>query len=230
MFYSTMRAFRPHTMVFALIAWAVATTCFAAGASSGVAVASHESLPAKSANESRIVTALGETTELDFADQPLSDVFDYLKQRHQIEIQMDAKALTDAGVGSDTPLTRTIKGITLESALDLIFSQLSLAWVIHDEVLFITTKAKAAVMVETRVYPVRDLLAVAAAFPAGGADSDYESLIECVAEAAALDDGTPDPRSIRIYRPAAALVITRPILVHYRIEKLLRELRDAQQL
>lgn len=217
---------RRTTLFWALIVWAIATNCLAAGASS-VTVAANNALGSKSANEGKIAAALNGQTELDFADQPLSDVVDYLRQRHEIEIQLDHKALTDAGVGSDTPITRTIKGITLESALDLMFSQLDLAWVIHDEVLLITSKAQAAKMIETRVYPVRDLLTGAAGGLPGANESDYDSLIECLAEAAALEDGSPDPRSIRLYRPAGALVITRPILVHYRIEKLLRELRKA---
>lgn len=180
------------------------------------------------ANEVKIAAALDERTELDFADQPLSDVFEYLKQRHQIEIQLDHKALSDAGVGSDTPITRNIKGITLESALDLMFSQLELAWVIHDEVLLVTSKSQAQKMVETRVYPVRDLLAAEGEELDPGMGVDYDSLIECLSEAAAVSDATASPRSIRVYRPAHALVITRPILDHYRIEKLLKQLRQAK--
>lgn len=227
MFHSTTQAFFTRTMTFlTVIAGATATHCLAGGASSVNTIAD-EALAAKSANESKIAAALSQKTELDFAEQPLSDVLDYLKQRHEIEIQIDTNALTDAGIESDTPITRTIKGITFESAIDLIFSQLDLAWVIHDEVLLVTSKAEAAKMVETRVYAVRDLLTGAAGGLPGANEADYESLVECLAEAAALDDGTPDPRAIRIYRPAGSLVITRPILVHYRIEKLLRELRKA---
>lgn len=218
------------TMFFALIAWAVSTQCLAAGASATGKIAADEVLASKVTNETKIAMALNEKTELDFADQPLSDVVDYLKQRHDIEIQLDYKALTEAGVGTDTPITRTIKGITLESALDLMFSQLGLAWVIHDEVLLITSKAHAGEMIETRVYPVRDLLTGAAGGFPGASESDYDALIECLAEAAALHDGTPDPRAIRVYKPVGALVITRPMLVHYRIEKLLRALRQAAAL
>jgi len=177
----------------------------------------------KSAREAVIAAALDDVTDLDFADQPLSDVLEYLQQRHEIHIQIHEKGLSEAGVGTDTPITRCVHGISLESALDLLLAEHDLTWVIHDEVLFITSKSHAATMLETRVYPVRDLVASAAGeAPAGAAD--YDSLVEVLAEAA----GAADPRSIRVYRPAGALVITRSVIVHRRIEKLLKELRQAK--
>ncbi|HVX10957.1 MAG TPA: hypothetical protein VHC22_07250 [Pirellulales bacterium] len=180
----------------------------------------------RAAREVAIAMALDESTELDFAEQPLTDVFDYLKQRHQIEIQLDTKALNEAGCGSDTPVTRSIRGVTLESALDLILTPLDLTWIIHDEVLFITSKSQALNMIETRIYPVRDLLGhPAGATPTDG--SDYESLVEVLAEAAAANNRAVDSK-IRVFRPAAVLVITRPVAVHRRIEKLLKELRRAK--
>ncbi|HWB09743.1 MAG TPA: hypothetical protein VG826_10975 [Pirellulales bacterium] len=179
----------------------------------------------KSAREAAIAAALDQPTELDFADQPLADVIDYLQQHHGIQIEVDRKAFADGGLGVDTPITRSIKGISLESALDLILTDLDLTWMIHDEVLFITSKLQAETIIETRVYPVRDLVtSTAGESPAGG--SDYESLVDVLSQAAGNDGGAA--RSIRIYRPASALVITRPIVVHRRIEKLLKELRQAK--
>jgi hypothetical protein len=115
-------------------------------------------LKSNSPNEQKILAALDEKTELDFADQPLTDVIDYLKQRHDIEIQLDQKALTDAGVGTDTPVTRSIKGITLRSALKLLLSELDLTYLIRNEVLMITSKTEAESMLTTKVYPVADLV------------------------------------------------------------------------
>ncbi|HVA48300.1 MAG TPA: VWA domain-containing protein [Pirellulales bacterium] len=109
-------------------------------------------------NEMRILQALDEPTEIDFAEQPLSDVVEYLKQRHGIEIQLDEKALADAGTASDTAITRSIKGITLRSALKLLLSELDLTYVIRNEVLMITSKTEAENMLSTRVYPVGDLV------------------------------------------------------------------------
>jgi hypothetical protein len=57
---------------------------------------------------------------------------------------------------------------------------------------------------------------------------DYDSLAEVLSEAAATKEGTAECQTIRVYRPAGSLIITRPLVVHRRIEKLLRELRQAR--
>jgi hypothetical protein len=112
----------------------------------------------RSESEAKIYAALDEKTELDFTDQPLSDVIDYLKNRHEIEIQLDNKALADAGLGSDTTVTRNVKGVSLRSALRLLLGEFDLTYVVHDEIMLITTKTEAENMLSTRVYPVGDLV------------------------------------------------------------------------
>ncbi|HQU42370.1 MAG TPA: hypothetical protein PK867_06135, partial [Pirellulales bacterium] len=111
-----------------------------------------------SPSETKILSALDDKTELDFTEQPLTDVIDYLKQRHNIEIQLDNRALADAGIGSDVPVTRSIKGITLRSALKLLLGELDLTYAIRNEVLLITSRTEAEQMLSTRVYPVADLV------------------------------------------------------------------------
>ena len=49
-------------------------------------------------SEEKIYRELGNTTDPEFADTPLSDVVDYIKNKHEIEIQLDSKGLTDAAV------------------------------------------------------------------------------------------------------------------------------------
>ncbi|HWB09767.1 MAG TPA: hypothetical protein VG826_11095 [Pirellulales bacterium] len=182
----------------------------------------------KSANDARISEALEQSTEFDFEAQPLMDVVHYLKEKHEIDIQLDESGLKEAGVSAETPVSRSAAGITLESALDLILAGLDSTWLIHDEVLLVTSKARASRLIETRVYPVLDLVIG----PPGSLPPvdgfDYEALIEIVSEAAASDEGSASPRPIRVYRPSGALVITWPVAGHRRIEKLLAGLRRAK--
>src|SRR6185312_5509037 len=84
------------------------------------------SLPAGRGISPKLAKALRERTELEFVDQPLSAVVEYLMQRHEIEIALDNAALTKAGVGSDTPLTRNVKGISLKSGLELMLGEIDL--------------------------------------------------------------------------------------------------------
>ena len=106
---------------------------------------SHKGADLKQGNPSdaKISAALDDPTELEFVDQPLSDVVQYLKERHQLEIQLDNRALKDKRIGADTPVTFNITGTTFRSALRLMLRELDLTYVIRDEVLLITTKEEA---------------------------------------------------------------------------------------
>ena len=74
-------------------------------------------LAARGAAEKKITDELHSPTTLEFIETPLADVVDYLKDLHNIEIQIDNKALEDVGGSTDTPITRNLKGISLRSAL-----------------------------------------------------------------------------------------------------------------
>ena len=117
-------------------------------------------LSRRSPAEKKIEEALKQPTQIEFVETPLKDVVDYLKDLHHIEIQLDAAALKEAGVDESTPVTKNLKGISLRSALKLLLDDLQLKYVIHNEVLLITTPAKAESdeFMTTKVYPVADIV------------------------------------------------------------------------
>jgi len=80
--------------------------------------------------------------------RPLSEVINYLEELHGIEIELDEKALENAMIDADRQLvTKSLKGISLRSALRLILRDLNLTYMIKNET-YLTTK----------VYPVADLV------------------------------------------------------------------------
>ncbi|MBX3438794.1 MAG: hypothetical protein KF861_14970, partial [Planctomycetaceae bacterium] len=111
-----------------------------------------------SPNEERIYAALEENTQLEFVDMPLSDAIDYIARTHEITILIDEVELTDVGVPTDEPVNLIISNIKLRSALKLMLEPLQLTWVVADEVMQITTAEKAENILQTRVYPVGDLV------------------------------------------------------------------------
>ncbi len=111
-----------------------------------------------SPNEERIFFALEEDTQFEFVDTPLSDAIDYISQQHNITILIDDVALTDVGVPTDEPINLVISNIRLRSALKLMLEPLELTWVVADEVMKITTTEIAEEILQTRVYPVGDLV------------------------------------------------------------------------
>jgi hypothetical protein len=93
--------------------------------------------------DASIRAALDQKTDIKFIEKPLRAVFDDLKQSHDIEIQLDYRALDDSGIPTDTPVTRSIKGVTLRSALNLLLDDLDLTYAVQNGVLKITTEAEA---------------------------------------------------------------------------------------
>ena len=117
-------------------------------------------LSQQSPAEKKIQEALKQPTQIEFVETPLKDVVDYLKDLHHIEIQLDSAALKEAGIDESTPVTKNLKGISLRSALKLLLDELQLKYVVHNEVLLITTPAKAESdeYMTTKVYPVADMV------------------------------------------------------------------------
>lgn len=110
--------------------------------------------------ERRIRNALDEETELQFVDTPLQDALDIIGELHNITIKPKDLALEDAGISTDEPVTLFISGVRLRSALKLMLEKMPepLTWVVEDEVMKITTVLDAELILETRVYPVADLV------------------------------------------------------------------------
>ena len=109
-------------------------------------------------------------------EMPLTEVVEYLKDRHGIDVQLDRPALEEAGIAPETPVSKRLKGISLKSVLKLMLDDLKLTYVVKNEVLLITTPDRASNDLETVVYPVGDLLSVD---PETG-EGDYDSLIELI--------------------------------------------------
>jgi hypothetical protein len=104
--------------------------------------------------ERAIFKSLGESTRMEFIETPLEDVVAFLRDQHKIPIEIHKVALDNIGVGTDTPITRQFKDISLRSALRLILDDLSLTYVVADEVLLITTPERADAHPQVRIYNV----------------------------------------------------------------------------
>ena len=121
---------------------------------------SSQDLSRSSPTERKIAEALKQPTQIEFVETPLRDVVEYLKDLHKIEIQLDSSALRDEGIDGNTLVTKTLTGISLRSALKLMLDELQLKYVIHNDVLLITSpeKAESDEYMTTKVYPVSDLV------------------------------------------------------------------------
>ncbi len=184
-------------------------------------------------NEALIEQALAMPTEMAFTDTPLTDVIDFLvdchshKLGHRFEIQIDTKALSDAGIAPDTPMTKSLKGVSLRSALNLMLKDLNLTWTIDNEVLLITTPEEAENRLTTKVLDVADL--VVCRDSKGKLWNDYDSLIDMIKSTVSPttwdDVGGPGSICPADTGSAKALVISQTYLVHDRVADMLAKLR-----
>jgi hypothetical protein len=88
--------------------------------------------------------ALLSPTEIVFVESPISEVMDYLKERHKIEILIDAKALAEAGMTKEKLITCDLKPASLAAALqawDDLMPELKI--VVRDYGLLVTTPERA---------------------------------------------------------------------------------------
>jgi hypothetical protein len=108
--------------------------------------------------EQRILDELNKPTTMDVVEMPLRDVMRFLADSHGIPIVLSAKKLEEASISLETPVTKSLHGITLRSALRLILKDLELSYLVQDEVVQITTPEDAAVQLTHKVYPVGDLV------------------------------------------------------------------------
>ncbi len=117
-------------------------------------------LQSRSKNEREILEQLDEPTRMDFEETPLSEAVAYLSEYHNILITLDRRALEDVGIGSDTPVSLRLKGVSLRSGLRLMLKSIDPAttYMIKDEVLQLTAREEVGNHVTARNYPVADLV------------------------------------------------------------------------
>jgi hypothetical protein len=88
----------------------------------------------------RIIRELHEPTDMDFIETPLKDVVQAVTIRHNnIPIQLDVKAIEEAGGSADKRITFSLKGTSLQSALRLMLQEHELNFVVDHDVLLVTS-------------------------------------------------------------------------------------------
>jgi hypothetical protein len=117
-----------------------------------------EYLPRPSKFEERVLAALVKPVDIEFSKLSLKDCIEVLQEESKIPIWFDQQSLTDEGVALDQPVTLKLKATRLDSVLNLLLHPVQLTYVPENEVLMVTTRAKASDKLITRTYPVRDLV------------------------------------------------------------------------
>ena len=181
-----------------------------------------EFLPRLSLSEERIQSSLNDSAEVAFTDTPLEEALKYLEDLHSVEIWLDKETLAAQQINTDQPVNLQISGVSVQSALHLMLEPLSLSLVIEDEVLKITTKARADKAIITRTYPVSDLFSTR---------EEAEELVESLSCGLGLVQKSKEgPKSLAVSVPSAAIIARISRSQQDQLLQLLRDLREAKSL
>ena len=184
-------------------------------------------------DEQRIEQALAQRGSLDAVEKPLRDVVQELSRQFQVQIVVSQKRLEEASVSPDTPITKTLHSLPLESILRRVLADLELGFIVRDNVLLITTPEDIESQLDTRVFPVLDLVTQLGRRPQGAsanAERDYVSLIDTITCTIAPDtwDALGGPGSITAFDNAGVLVISQTDEIQVQVGQLLQTLRRAK--
>ena len=114
--------------------------------------------PQPTAAEQEIHRVLAEHIIFDAPEQALFEVLPDMADQTLIPIVLDFYTLLEERVPYDRPVGFNVSGASLAAVLDLMLDPQGLTAIVHKDALLITTKARAARLMSTRMYDVRELL------------------------------------------------------------------------
>lgn len=162
---------------------------------------------------------------LEFTDEPLVNIVNFLQDEYGIPIQLDRPALEDAGLTTEEHISVNLRNVSLKSALRLMLRTHTLTYVIRDELLIITTPEEAESELVACVYDVRDLIGTSTSEKELHALADV--IVSCVATETWAKSGGGEAQ-IKPIR-SGLLVVSQTQAVHEEIGGLLSLIRSTLQ-
>ncbi len=186
----------------------------------------------ESEEHAQIELALDQQARLECIEQPLERIFKWLSKEHGINFELDRRALDDVGIGGDTPITVSVRGVSLRSALRIMLRELELTFLVQDEVVMITTPEECEEDLVTGFYPVFDIFSWASHFDRDEPEFwDYDSLIELITTTCAPEswDEVGGPGMLDSLPMCGCLVLSQTMDTHEEVAALLESIRNWQR-
>jgi hypothetical protein len=110
------------------------------------------------AKERAIMEALAKPISVDFENNTLSSVLEWLGKVMGHDIITDKQALEEVGATYESTVTLKLRNVTARTVLRKILADLNLTYVVRNETIQVTSIARAKEMVTTRTYYIGDLV------------------------------------------------------------------------
>ncbi len=177
----------------------------------------------------RITQALAKPAEFGFDSASLEDVATRFEIELGVPVQIDRRALADAGIDpASADFSFRKAPISSRSALDVILEGQNLDWVVKHEMLWITSSDAAEGILETRIHDISERDEFGEFI-----HEDIEAIIELITSKVApvTWDAVGGSGSIREYHASDlyVLVISQTRPAHEQIERLLADLQAARR-
>jgi hypothetical protein len=184
---------------------------------------------AEAAARRKFAEASKTAADFKFSEETLGKAVSAIAGRFGVQLVLDSKALDEAGIGEDTPVTADLRQVNLSDALDLLLRPYDLTYVIANEVVLITTTDVSANVLSSVVYPVADLVQLGPP-KVGAAGQDFNSLIELITSNIKPDswDEVGGPANTQPLSSVSALVVSQTQDVQQEVERLLAALRKLR--
>lgn len=117
--------------------------------------------PTLSDSDDKSEAVLHQRIDFDFFEAPLVDALEVLGSQVGLQFHLKTRALEDNGVARETPVSLSLRQVSVEMGLDLILEQLDLTYLIRDGVIVVTTAEELENIGEVRIYNCRDLVEAA---------------------------------------------------------------------
>ncbi len=173
---------------------------------------------------------------LAYVELPLKQVLESICQLHGLHVVIDTAALEEIGLTEDIEVSFNVREVSLRSALNLVFQQPGLeglTFTVANEALLVTTIEYEGMMLETRVYNVRDLVLLQeSSEDSDSSNSDYcDPIVSVITECIEYDSWRKHgggEGTARALRPGI-LVVNQTDRIHRKIRMLLADIRMASK-
>jgi len=163
-----------------------------------------------------------------FKATPLKEAVAQIGKHFDLSIVLDLRALSDAGVDVDTPISCELRDASPQLALETMLGPVEATWIFSNEMIQVTTRDDAVTEMLTYIYPVPELIESAT-----GKTSDsgqFDALIEVITTTIAPNtwNEVGGPGTITSFPNTSSLAVGQTRDRHEEISRLLAGLRLAR--
>jgi hypothetical protein len=195
----------------------------------GVYAAAALAQPAEQSAPQNIENALSKKDSFEFADVSLSAFVSTLREKYDINVVIDYRALSEKEIGTDSPVSIKLKNVTVRSALELAIRPLGLNWTVYCESVVISTPGAIQNMQLTEVYDITDLATVTDG--QGKSWEEPDAVADLITSSVAPEswNGMGGHGTIQLVSTGAArlLVVSQDYRLQQQVENLLSDLHAA---